>query len=1297
MKKIILSIFFSTAALLMSAQTFTNTVGGAITDNNIYTLFPITVSGLPTQINTSSFGLEWVNINIVHPNNADLRIKLMAPNGTTFWGLNQLGLSSGANFTNTTFSDTASVLIGAGVAPYTGFFKPVDALALFNNTLNPNGIWYLEVRDANTGNIGSVINWSLHFGNHPAGGINFTSSNLPIVLISTGGITIPDNPKIGAWMGIIDNGPGVRNYLVDPHNNYNDSIGIEIRGSSSAGFPQKQYGIETRNTSGVVLDTNVLGMPPEHDWVLYAPYDDKTCMRNVLTYDLGNKMGHYAPRTRFCEVILNGQYQGIYVMMEKVKRDANRVNIAKLDSNDLAGDSLTGGYIIKIDKTTGTQTGGWNSSHLSVPSNHTIFIQYDYPGSSILPAQQAYIHSYVDSFETALSGPNFADPTIGFRKYIGEGSFIDYFIVNEISKNVDGYRLSSYFHKDKYSNGGKLKAGPLWDFNLAWWNANYCNGNLSTGWAYQFNTVCGSDGYQIPFWWDKLLQDPAYAAALKCRWNELRQTTLSTTTLNNYVDSIAAFLNEAEARHFTQWPILGVYTWPNPTPLATTYAGEITALKNWISTRMAWIDANLPGTCTPSVANFYTNHPVVCAGDSIKFHDNSSLYPTTWSWSFPGGSPSSSTLQDPKILYTTPGTYDVTLTVTNYAGTGAPLTMTNFVTINPLPVVTTPANIIVCNGASVPASAFNSSVAGTTYTWVNSDSTIGLPSGGTGNLNSFTAVNTTANPITAVITVTPTANACPGNPISYSITVNPIPVVNVNSASICQGSTASLTANGGTTYTWSAGTTSTGVNTANVTPAITTTYTVTGSTAGCSSTAVSTITVQPAITVTINSSTICSGQTASLTANGATSYTWSTGATSTGSNTANVSPMTTATYTVTGTDNLCSASAISTISVDPSITVSVNSSSVCTGQTANLVANGAASYTWSAGAAVTGTNTADVSPTTTTTYTVTGNSGVCSDTATSTVVVVSSLNVSVNSPTICAGQTANLIANGANNYTWSTGITSTGTNTGDAAPVTTTTYTVTGNSGSCSDTAIATVTVAAGVNVTVNSLTICAGQTANLVANGATTYTWSAGVTSTGANTGDASPTTTTTYTVTGNTGFCTGAAVATVTVDTLPTTPTITVISGNVLMSSSATGNQWYFNGSPIVAAIGQFYTMFSYGTYTLTVSNSLCTSSVSLPFVFSSVGIDALTTNNSIVIYPNPFTDNFSVDFYLQHASVISIEITDVLGRNIKTLEGKEFAEGKNNVEITFANGDLKEGIYFLKLISPEGILVNKITKMK
>ncbi len=584
------------AARLAAAQSYT-APGGAVPDNNTVTAFPLTVSGLAPAATSASFGVQSVRVTINHPYVGDLRVQVQAPDGTVA-DLSSNNGGNGQNYANTTFVGTGTNSVANGSAPFSGSYRAQGILGSLNNGQNPNGTWQLLVRDTSPGDVGSLAAWALNFSANPAPPFAFTTSNLPIVVIDTHGGLIVDSPKIDAHMGIISHAPGVPNGPHDAFNAFSNKIGIEIRGSSSQSFPQKSFSLETRDAANVQHDTTLLGMPTENAWILYAPYDDKTCLRNVLSYHIANRSGHYAARTRYFELIINGQYQGIYVLLEKIKRDAGRVNIKKMDPVDTVGDKLTGGYIIKIDKPTGSGgNSGWDSRFRS-STNSVIRFLYDTPKDvDIVPQQARYIQAYLDSVETALAAANFASPAAGYAKYLDVPSFLDYFLLNEVSRNVDGLRLSTYLHKNRRSQGGKLRAGPAWDYNLAWWNANYCAGNQATGWAYNFNQVCPNDPSQVPFWWARLLQDPAYTAALRCRWTYLRQHVLHRDTLNAFLDAQAQTLNAAQARHFVAWPILGQYTWPNPSPIPATYPAEIAALKSWLGQRLAWLDVNMPGTC----------------------------------------------------------------------------------------------------------------------------------------------------------------------------------------------------------------------------------------------------------------------------------------------------------------------------------------------------------------------------------------------------------------------------------------------------------------------------------------------------------------------------------------------------------------------------------------------------------------------------------------------------------------------------------------------------------------------------
>ena len=242
------------------------------------------------------------------------------------------------------------------------------------------------------------------------------SSNLPIVIINTSGQIIQDDPRITVSMGIIDNGLGQINHVTDSFNNYNGDVSIEIRGSTSQYYPKKSYAFTPLDSSGNNVEAPILGFPAETDWIFYAPYPDKTLMRNTLAYYFFNRMGHYTSRTRFVELILNEDYLGVYELHEKVKRDDNRVNISKLTPSDTSGDNLTGGYIIKVDKTTGSGDETWTS-----PWDNDVFFQYHDPeDEDLLDVQKNYIQNYVNLFETALHGSQFADPDSGFRSYADE-------------------------------------------------------------------------------------------------------------------------------------------------------------------------------------------------------------------------------------------------------------------------------------------------------------------------------------------------------------------------------------------------------------------------------------------------------------------------------------------------------------------------------------------------------------------------------------------------------------------------------------------------------------------------------------------------------------------------------------------------------------------------------------------------------------------------------------------------------------------------------------------------------------
>ncbi len=438
----------------------------------------------------------------------------------------------------------------------------------------------------------------------------FTSSNLPIVVVTTKqGETINDEPKITADIKIIFNGEGIRNNISDSGNVYTGKVGIEIRGVYSASLPQKPYGFETRDISGNKLNVSLLGMPPENDWVLLANYNDKTFLRNVLAFDIFNKMGNYSTRTRFCEVVLNNEYQGIYLLGEKIKQESGRVDIAKLKTADNTGDNLTGGYIIKNDYYTATDRWKSNFSPLNKPGAEVYFVYYDPKPEVLTEQQKTYIQGFINTLETILYNPSFRAPVFGYKSYIDINSFADYFILGEVTRNVDTYKKSRYFYKNKDSKDGLLHSGPAWDFDWAWRNllenCVHFNKTDGSGWAYKINECFA---WPVPPSWEvRILQDRAFANLIYSRYFELRKTILSQTQLNHTIDSVAGLIDEAQVRHFQKWKILGINVGtPESDAQPETFSGEIQKFKNWISTRLTWLDANMVGTATSS-----ENDPVI--------------------------------------------------------------------------------------------------------------------------------------------------------------------------------------------------------------------------------------------------------------------------------------------------------------------------------------------------------------------------------------------------------------------------------------------------------------------------------------------------------------------------------------------------------------------------------------------------------------------------------------------------------------------------------------------------------------
>jgi hypothetical protein len=467
------------------------------------------------------------------------------------------------------------------------------------------------------------------------------SSNLPIVIVDTAGFDIDEEndsridyaprPVSSAFIDINDMGRASVKDLSD----FAGRGGLKVRGDSSAADWvaanwAKQYAFEPWDENNNNKSLSILGFPEESNWILHIPYDDKSLMRNVLAYKWFNEMGNYASRTKYVELFLNknggnvsmSDYWGVYILMERIKVDKNRVDIAKLQPTDNAEPEVSGGYIIKHDKFYDPETG------FTTTQNKTgTFLFQDPKYYEVTTQQKAWIKGYLDELETALYGGSYTDPVNGYAKYMDANTFVDFHWMVEITKQVDAYVFSTYMYKDR---NGKLKMGPAWDYNLGFGNAygppgpeNYAEWQRSCqGWYY---SNFGSN--YMNAWFDRLRTDAEYNLRCADRWFELREDKFNDANIVADIDYYYNLLSaEAAGRHFNRWQlyvnpatgievgsggvwasILNAWTWPNwyyGTPNNPhTYLMEVNWMKTWMagngtspglySDRLYWIDNNI--------------------------------------------------------------------------------------------------------------------------------------------------------------------------------------------------------------------------------------------------------------------------------------------------------------------------------------------------------------------------------------------------------------------------------------------------------------------------------------------------------------------------------------------------------------------------------------------------------------------------------------------------------------------------------------------------------------------------------
>jgi hypothetical protein len=385
-------------------------------------------------------------------------------------------------------------------------------------------------------------------------------------------------------------------------------IGINIRGNTAMG-----YAVETWDEYNDDCQVEVLGMPAQSDWVFYTPnVFDPGLIHNPLAYELSNQIGRYAVRTRFAEVFLNtsggvvsftapagGDYNGLWVVEEKIKRDHDRVNIAHLQPENANAPAVTGGYLL-------LNSGGrvdWNERVFYTPYGQQLTFQ-DPKGQEIqLPvraAQEQYINDYFARFEEALFGPNYTDPAAGYAAWIDVDSWIDHHIANVLPLCADALRLSAFLYKDRSK---KLCLGPIWDFDRSQGttgggDTRCFNPRAWRGRSWDSGTdFFGYDSYMCNVWMNRLFNDPDFWQGWIDRWQELRRDKYSTTNIFRLIDQFGNQVREAQTRMVKR----SSETTPRSGSISAngysytfkgTYQGELDFQKKWYADRTEFIDTN---------------------------------------------------------------------------------------------------------------------------------------------------------------------------------------------------------------------------------------------------------------------------------------------------------------------------------------------------------------------------------------------------------------------------------------------------------------------------------------------------------------------------------------------------------------------------------------------------------------------------------------------------------------------------------------------------------------------------------
>lgn len=394
--------------------------------------------------------------------------------------------------------------------------------------------------------------------------------NLPVVRITTdGGAAIADKKNyVPGTIEISDT-----EHLYSEETVFKAAMGIRGRGNSTWSWPKKPWKVKLDKKA------SVLGMPADKEWCLLANYSDRTLLRNAVAMRLSEICGFsWTPRMRSVEVYLNGKYQGVYSFCEHKKVSSSRVDIDVVAEDATSGEALTGDYYFEIEEAQDGDVCWWTS--LRVPM---MFSEPENPNK----AQTEYGKKLFSDFESALSGPSFKDPEKGYAAYIDVDSFIDYYIVQELTKNVDGnLRKSSFITKRK---GGKLEMYHLWDFDLTLGNCGYFDSRVGNGPEGFYIKDYNSVGEKGSGWYHRLFQDPAFTKKVVERWEAIYPELKA---IPHYIEEQAFILGPAQKRNFAVWPIGDSVDWVK-FPSLGSYEAEVDYLISFYSARLKWLDTAL--------------------------------------------------------------------------------------------------------------------------------------------------------------------------------------------------------------------------------------------------------------------------------------------------------------------------------------------------------------------------------------------------------------------------------------------------------------------------------------------------------------------------------------------------------------------------------------------------------------------------------------------------------------------------------------------------------------------------------